>query len=174
VSADAEAWVVRTSVQVALVGYLAGPASLALERDDRARALLRAIWTVGFVAFVVHVLAAFDAFYAWSHAVAFADVARQSAERFGFDSGSGLYLNYLFLALWGADAAWWWWRPQSHAARPAALSALIHGFLFFIVFNGTVVFASGFSRWLGLVATAAWIVSLASLALRKRRRRAHV
>ena len=168
----AAAWLVRASVQAALVGYLAGPASLALAPRDGRRALLRAIWTAGFAAFVVHVLAAFASFYGFSHAVALAETARQSAERFGFDSGSGLWLNYLFTAVWGADVLWWWRRPAAYAARPAALSALIHGFLFFILFNGSVVFASGLSRWLGIAATAAWIVCLASLARRKRR--AHV
>jgi hypothetical protein len=167
---DFEAWLVRASVQAALVGYLAGPASLALA-PDRHRALLRAMWTAGFAAFVVHVVAAFDAFYGWSHAIALAETARHSSEQFGVDSGSGLYLNYLFLAVWGADVAWWWLRPAGYAARPLALSALVHGFLFFVLFNGSVVFASGLSRWLGVAATAAWVGCIARIA--SRRRRAH-
>ena len=169
---DAGAWLVRASVQAALVGYLAGPASLALAPDDRRRALLRAIWTAGFAAFAVHVVAAFDAYYRWSHALALAETARQSAERFGFDSGSGLYLNYLFAAVWGADVLAWWLRPEGYARRPVALTFLIHGFLFFILFNGSVVFASGLSRWLGLAATAAWVVCLVQAA--RRTKRAHV
>jgi hypothetical protein len=159
---------VRASVQLALLGYIAGPLALTLGPGDPRRRIARAIWTAGFAAFAVHVVASFDVFYGWSHATAIAETARQSAERVGFDSGIGLWVNYLFTAVWGADVAWWWRRPAGHAARPVAATALIHAFLFFIVFNGSVVFASGLSRWLGLAATALWIACLARLAHRER------
>jgi len=168
----AEEWLVRASVQTALVGYLAGPLALVLAPDDPRRRVARAIWSAGFAAFAIHVVASFGAFYGWSHATALVETARQSAERVGFDSGIGLYLNYLFTAAWGADVLWWWWRPVTHAERPVAATGLIHAFLFFILFNGSVVFASGLSRWLGLAATAAWVVCLARLARRGRHARA--
>lgn len=46
----------------------------------------------------------------------------------------------------------WWWRGglDSYRRRPLWVAVAWHAFLFFIVFNATVVFASGFVRWAGL------------------------
>jgi hypothetical protein len=42
---------------------------------------------------------------------------------------------------------------QAYQNRPRWITATVHAFLAFLFFHGTVVFASGFSRWLGGVAT---------------------
>ncbi len=62
-----------------------------------------------------------------------------------------MYVNYAFTLVWLFDVAWWWTR-QDYRARPRWLDWTIHGFLSFIVFNATVIFASGFSRWFGIAA----------------------
>jgi hypothetical protein len=54
-------------------------------------------------------------------------------------------------ALWSADTAWWWAAPDHHRSRPRAVTAGLHAFLFFMVFNGAFVFVRGPLRWLGLV-----------------------
>ena len=65
--------------------------------------------------------------------------------RRGVRSGAGLYCNYAFTAVWALDVIWIWSRPRSIA--PA------HSFMAFLFFNATVVFVSGWVRWLGLTAT---------------------
>ena len=75
--------------------------------------------------------------------------ARQSAALTGWHWGGGLYFNYVFAAAWLADVLWWWLAPASFTRRSRSLTALWHGFFFFMVFNGAVVFGHGPVRWLG-------------------------
>jgi hypothetical protein len=95
--------------------------------------------TVGVTVYVVHVWAAFDSFYHWSHSFAYRETARQTAEMFGVDWGGGLYLNYLFTIVWVADSAWWWQKVDPRRAMPRGLSIAIHAFLTFMFVNATFV-----------------------------------
>lgn len=99
----------------------------------------RLVWTAALVLYLLHVAAAFHFQYGWSHAIALRETARQTRELFGVDSGSGLYLNYLFTAIWISDCLWWWLLPMGYAARPIAVSAVIQGFMGFMFVNATVV-----------------------------------
>jgi hypothetical protein len=136
----------RWTVRLAVALYVA---SLALRRWPRWR---RLAWTLGCGCYLLHVAFAFEYYHHWSHDEAYASTARQTAEVTGLDWGAGLYVNYAFTLIWLADVAWWWVAPASYASRPRWLEWSIQAFLGFIVFNATVVFASGFSRWLGIAA----------------------
>jgi hypothetical protein len=65
--------------------------------------------------------------------------------RSGF--GYGILFSHAFTLIWTADVVWWWLMPASYLQRPRWLSAVIHGYLFFIVFQSTIVFGSGLVRW---------------------------
>ena len=144
-----EGWV-RVSVWVALLCYPAGPLSLLLRPTGRVHVVARWVWTVGCIAFCGHVVAAFHVFYGWSHTTALAETARQTAETVGSNSDVGLYLNYLFTLLWALDVGRAWTRSAGRSTRG---DLALHAFLFFMVFNGAVVFADGISRALGLAVT---------------------
>jgi hypothetical protein len=122
----------------------------------------RLAWTFGFVCFLGHVLAAFAFHHGWSHRVAYAETARQTAALFGISWGGGLYWNYAFTVIWAADIAWMWLNTAGYRRRKQWISQAIHGFMAFMFFNGAVVFGSGSVRWLGLAVTAAvaflWII----------------
>jgi hypothetical protein len=124
----------------------------------------RLFWTAGFVAFLIHVICAFHFVHHWSHAAAYADTARQTAEVVGLDWGGGLYANYAFAAVWLADVIWWWISPSSYLARSRWVEWIVQGFMAFISFNATVVFGVGAIRWAGVAATAL----LALLLVRRR------
>src|SRR5207244_1685286 len=62
----------------------------------------RWLWTAGYVALVIHVFCAFQFFHHWSHAAAYAATARQTEQVVGLNWGGGLYVNYAFMAVWGA------------------------------------------------------------------------
>ena len=120
----------------------------------------RVAWTLGAGAALVHGALAFDVHHGWSHAAALADTAARTAAVTGWSSGAGVYVNYVFLAVWSADAAWWWLWPRAFAARPRGIDLAVRGFLWFLFVNGAFVFAAPPQRWVGLLAVlgvpAAW------------------
>jgi hypothetical protein len=145
-------WLTRGTIWLALGGYAGGAALMLLARG-RPGGLVRARWpwTAGCGLFAAHVVCAFSYYHNWSHGAAYRETARQTGELTGFHWGGGLILNYLLGILWLCDVVWWWMMPASFARRPRRLVLAWHGFFFFMVFNGTVVFGSGPVRWFGLV-----------------------
>ena len=113
----------------------------------------RLCWTLGWAAFAVHVACAFHFVHGWSHADAFRETARQTADLTGVASGFGLYLNYAFLLAWTADVAWLWLR-RDDPHRRRWVGVVLHAFLTFMWFNATVVFPTGPTRWAGVAAFA--------------------
>lgn len=128
-----------------------------LTHQDRSA---RLTWTVACAFYLAHVWAAFQYVHHWSHTAAYQHTALTAGW------GIGLYFNYLFTILWIADVLWWWRGLTSYRNRPAWVSASIHWFFAFMFFNATVVFATGFVRWVGVAAT----LVLAAIAIRRRRR----
>jgi len=118
---------------------------------DRDRAA-RMMWTAGVVLLWAHTLAAFHVVHGWSHQAAAAETARQTAELTGMSWSGGLFVNYAFLAVWAADAAWWWAAPDSYRRRPSAIQTALFVFFLFMFVNGAIVFADGAMRILGAAA----------------------
>jgi hypothetical protein len=116
-------------------------------------AAARFAWSVGCVLQVVHIAAALGFYHGWSHAEAYAHTARRTAEMTGCNWGGGLYLNYLFTALWMADAAWWQVDRESYENRGAALDAGVLGFMAFMAVNGVIVFGPPATRIVGIAIT---------------------
>ena len=114
----------------------------------------RLTWSAGFVLCVLHVLCALATFHHFSHADAFEFSARRTADTVGLNWGGGLYVNYLFMAVWGLDATWWWIAgDQRYERRSRWIEWPIQGFMAFIVFNAAIVFARPMTRLLGLAGT---------------------
>ena len=115
----------------------------------------RAWWTAACLAFIVHVATAFDRIHDWSHARAFDHVEETS----GY--GPGVFVSYAFTLLWAADVLYWLIRPVDYASRSRQWEIALHGFFAFIMFNGTVVYETGFIRWAGLAMFAGLAALLA-------------
>jgi hypothetical protein len=103
--------------------------------------LAKLSWALGAAMFVVHVLVAFHFAHRWHHDNAFTHVADTA----GF--GPGIFVSYFFTLLWAADAVWWVVSPARYAARSQWVGWTGHGFMAFVTFNGTVVYVSGWIRW---------------------------
>ena len=145
----------RGTVWLALTLYVAGEIA---RRRLASSVAARWLNTLGCAAFIAHVACAFNFYHVWSHAVAYADTARQTAEMVGWSSGAGLYVNYFFAAVWLVDAFWSWITP-SYTARPVWAIWAVRAFFWFMIFNGAVVFARGPMRGYGLFLSLALIAS---------------
>ena len=110
-----------------------------------AQRVARSAWIAGCAAFLCHLAAAFSFRHGWSHQAALEDTARQTAQLFGLHWGGGIYLNYLFTAVWTVDAIWMGLYPSAYHSRPRLLSAAIHVFMAFMFLNGALVFP--IARW---------------------------
>lgn len=115
----------------------------------------RGAWTLGALAALAHAAMAFAAHHGWSHAAALADTARQTAVVTGLRWSGGLYVNYAFLAVWSADAAWWWRAAGTFARRPRGLDGAIRAFVWFMFVNGAFIFVTRPMRWVGAAAAVA-------------------
>lgn len=142
----------RLSVWLALIASTIATGLRWLTRDLR---LARGVWTLGCACFFVHVACAFGFYHGWSHAAAYRETARQTAELTGVRWGGGLYLNYLFAAVWLADVAWCWLAPASYLRRSALIGIGGQSFFLFMIVNGTIVFGHGAVRVLGVLICAA-------------------
>jgi hypothetical protein len=139
----------RYTVRVALLYYgvaaslmlLLGPAEWAAAAG-RGR-LTRCCWTLAWLAYLIHLAAAFHYEHHWSHADAVARTERVS----GF--GGGVYVSHLFTLVWTMDVAYWWLSPHGYAARSPWVGRALHAFMVFMIFNATVVFETGPIRWGG-------------------------
>ena len=132
-------------------------------REDRTTRLL---WTLGFAAYVAHVLLAFHFHHQWSHDAAVEDVAKQTGETTGFHWGGGIWFNHFFTLAWAVDTIHLWLRPDATSVAGQKIRNAWRGFMFFMIFNATVVFEDGFIRWFGL----AGCLTIAILLTRELRR----
>lgn len=160
-----DVFVLRLSIWIALLAWLAGPASAFVGRGHmRWQRTARALWTLGCAAYLVHVAAAFQVVHGWSHAAAYEATLRDTAATTGFESGFGLWLNYLFTVLWTVDAASWWWLGlDGYRRRARWITDALYGFMLFMTLNATVVFEDGWVRAFGF----AGCLLLAGLAARR-------
>jgi hypothetical protein len=149
----------RGAIWISILAYTAGSVSFAVARRDR---WTRLAWTIGCAALLAHFICAFNYYHAWSHASAYSETARQTAEVYRLNWGGGLFINYGVLLLWICDLGWWWFAGvSSYRRRPWLLTMLWHIFLIFIIFNAMVVFKDGLTRWIGLLITLSLCLSWA-------------
>ena len=159
----------RGTIWIAILAYTIGSIVFARGRVDSDRQA-RLAWTFGCAALVAHFICAFNFYHAWSHESAYVETARQTAEVFKINWGGGLFINYALLLLWITDVALWWVAGiDSYRRRPRLLTLIWHSFLIFIIFNATVVFKDGFTRWFGLLISLTLILSWFSIS----RQRSH-
>ena len=147
----------RSTIWIAILAYAIGCIVFAWRQRDR---WARVAWTTGCAALVAHVICAYHFFHDWSHQSAYVETARQTAAVVSLNWGGGLFINYLVATLWTVDVAWWWLAGVSaYRRRPWLLTLIWHGFLIFIIFNATVVFKDGLTRWIGLLVCLSLVLS---------------
>lgn len=142
------------TVRLALICWTGAAGMLVLRRAAGAFSAYRLLWTSGAILFSSHVLAAFHFVHHWSHTAAILHTAEETEKLIGWRFGEGLWFSYLFVVLWAADAADLWLRPALRQQYLQARSYLtMHLYLWFIAFNGAVIFESGVTRIPGIIVT---------------------
>lgn len=147
---------VRWSVRIAMLLYvvaLAGEiqATRKGEREATIRRWQRICWTLGCLVFLVHVATAFHFQHGWSHRLAMEHTAQVAELVVGWAFGEGIYFSYAFTLLWSLDVAWMWLGPVSREQRARSMTVVLHVFMLTIVVNGAIIFATGPTRWVGLL-----------------------
>jgi hypothetical protein len=141
----------RMTIWISLCGYALGAGiNLLAKQNDKWQLRARWAWTIACLALLVHVVCAFHFYHNWSHASAYLETARQTGEVTGSYWGGGLFINYIFIAIWVLDTFWQWRGIEAYRQRPLAVTIIWQSILIFMVFNATVVFKTGLLRWLGL------------------------
>jgi hypothetical protein len=150
---SSEEFLTRATIWISILAYTIGCVLFATAwRKSDVDWRARLAWTIGCAALLAHFFFAFHFYHAWSHASAYTDTARQTAEVFTINWGGGLFINYAVAILWLGDVGWWWLAGlRSYRRRPWLLVLAWHSFLIFIIFNATVVFKHGLTRWVGLL-----------------------
>jgi hypothetical protein len=105
---------------------------------------VRIAWTLGWLAYLIHLGMAFHYYHHWSHV----EAMRHTQERSGF--GEGVFVSHAFTLLWTADVLSWRLAPRWHETRSRWIGIALHAFMAFIVFNATVVYETGLIRWAGV------------------------
>jgi len=155
----------RSTIWISILSYAAGCVLFAMaSRQTQLDRWVRLAWTIGCAALILHFICAFQFFHSWSHESAYVDTARQTAAVFRINWGGGLFINYAVASLWFADVAWFWFAGvNSYRRRPWLLTLAWHSFLIFIIFNATVVFKDGMTRWIGLLVCLTLCLSWVSI-----------
>ncbi|MFP6753617.1 MAG: hypothetical protein VB855_18175 [Pirellulaceae bacterium] len=147
---------VRWTVRIAMLLYVAAlageiQATRKGEREATIRRWQRICWTLGCLVFLVHVATAFHFQHGWSHRLATEHTAEVAEQVVGWAFGEGIYFNYAFTLLWSLDVAWMWLGPVRREQRARWMTVVLHVFMLTIVVNGAIIFATGPTRWVGLL-----------------------
>lgn len=142
------------AIRLALLAMFAAFA-LQLRGVSEVSNLVRSVWLCGAICAFLHSVGSLFTFHAGSHQEAFESTAKQTEELLGVAFGIGLYVNYVFVAVWFGDAALRWIRRDFYRSLPVWYRAVVYGFLGFIAVNGTIVFKAGWIRLVALAAIAA-------------------
>jgi len=124
----------------------------------------RCWWTIGCVAFLLHVMSAFHFIHHWNHAAAFESTAKRTAEMTGWNSGFGLYVNEAFLLLWLTDTFLWW--QDLFWPRHRRIYWLVQSVFAFLMLQATAIFGPPF--WIPLVVMVTAILSFRAFETKSR------
>ena len=159
-------WIIRIAIAVYLSGFLV---RLRGSWEGRIGGRLSLFsWQTAAVLNLLHVLMAMHVFHHWSHTAATQHVVEETNRVTGFESGVGIYVNYVFTCWWLADAFLMQRRREylqfgsrravnsqggelsQPSARPNRYDLIAEFAVIFIVVNATVVFGPWWWKPIGV------------------------
>ena len=106
------------------------------------------LWLAGFLLLVLHVSLSFHFIHHWLHSDAWNRTATETENLIGIRSGSGIWANYLMLALWGMDLLRLHKAKTLNQVPSTAVDRVVAFFFGFMFINATVVFGPVGYRYL--------------------------
>ena len=106
----------------------------------------RMAWLSSWIFCLIHVVCAYHFQHQWSQTAAIIHTAEMTERVVGLYWSGGLYINYLFLTVWGIDCV------RLFRQKPGLHPATMHAVAAFMMFNATVVFGP---RW--------WVIPVGGL-----------
>lgn len=151
-------FLIYVPVWLALVGWFVG--SFARGRGVKDSGGMRDAvygyaWLLGSLMIAIHILASYGLAHGWSHAAAIEATADESERVTGIRAGWGVYVNFVFAAVWmGYSIA-----MTTRKRRWPAVDQAVFWFTAAIVFSATIVFEAGAVRWLSIAGFTGLIIS---------------
>jgi hypothetical protein len=148
------------TIWLALALFVAGQAGLrTIARGDHGGGCSWWLWTGGGLLCVLHMIAALGVRHGWNHDAAVRATATQAESVYGVAWGGGVYVNYVFAAMWLGEAIWWRTNVRSFVRRSRAVTLLVRAFYLLILTNAAIVFAPPVRRLWGVAMIAAlmWV-----------------
>jgi hypothetical protein len=142
-------WAIRCAMALLALGY-----TLQFLGSRRNSATMAWIGVAGVALASIHVGTAFWAFHSGSHTLAFESTADRTEALLGIRAGHGIYVNYVFVGVWWMDTAL---RGGWLGETSKWLQWGIDLFLIAMAIFGSVIFAEGPIRFVGLGVIALWI-----------------
>ena len=105
--------------------------------------LSNTFYSVSVALMFVHVLLAYAISHHWSHQAAMEHAAVETEQTLGFEFAPGLYVNFVFLAVFIVDSVWRWRVKNPHVRKPLNAARGIDSFILFIFLMATLVFEAG-------------------------------
>jgi hypothetical protein len=118
----------------------------------------RPVWLLGCTCYVIHVVSAFGLHHNWSHTEALAYTASRTKSMFAVETGAGLWVNYMFSAVWIMEAAWSRRWNLTSTINQSRWTLIVRMFFLFMIINGAIVFVDGPRRWLGIAGVTTLIL----------------
>lgn len=157
-------WAIRLAMLAMFVCF-----ALELRGWRQLDSAVRGIWLLGAVCSFLHSLGALLYLHDGSHDKAFESTAKQTEDLLGVAVGVGLYVNYLFVAVWSTDAVLRCVAARWYTSVGRWYHVVVYGFLGFIAINGTIVFKGGWVREIGILAVLILLALASSAFLQKNR-----
>lgn len=139
------------SIRIAVICYLARLILAKCRVVGRVPARAEAVvWTVGCIAYVVHVIAAFSIAHDWSHNKAWEFTAIETQRMVGIRRGDGVWVNYAFTLIWLVDVFRVVRAANEKRTTNSRIDVGVHLLFAFIIFSATVVFGPSLYRYLAI------------------------
>lgn len=121
--------------------------------SNRLSRIYSTAWIAGASALLVHIAGSYGLVHHWSHAEALDATARQSEQVVGVRAAWGVYVNFVFAAVWLLYSA----AMSKYGGPIKRIDSVVYVFAAAMMFSATVIFEAGWIRILSAIGFGALV-----------------